>query len=106
MSYVQFALGLNEPDQLFDHFLIDVQMGSCMMTSRIVQAVSSVQIFIQRCLMYLESSLDSTGKEIGVSRTTLQLPYRWPTPVAVLAELTCIVTRRLEAGNNPEADAE
>jgi fibronectin type 3 domain-containing protein len=40
---------------LFDYFLIDTQMTSCQVTSRVVQAYIAVQIFVQRCLMNLES---------------------------------------------------
>jgi fibronectin type 3 domain-containing protein len=43
-----------DTDTLFDYFLIDVQMTSCMPTSRVVQAYITVQIFVQRCLMNLE----------------------------------------------------
>src|SRR5262249_30313307 len=42
-------------DGLFDHFLIDVQMSSCQLTSRVVQAYVAVQIFVERCLMNLEA---------------------------------------------------
>lgn len=41
---------------LYEHFLIDVEMTPCMVTSRIKQAISSVQLFVQRCLMNLEHS--------------------------------------------------
>lgn len=41
-------------EDLFDSFLIDVQMGACMPTSRIVQAHATVQVFVQRSLMGLE----------------------------------------------------
>jgi hypothetical protein len=47
--------GLRTPEQLFEHFLIDVQMSSRMLTSRIKQATCSVQLFVQRCLLNLES---------------------------------------------------
>lgn len=40
---------------LFDHFLIDVQMSSCEVSTRIVQAYIAVQIFVERCRMNLES---------------------------------------------------
>jgi hypothetical protein len=33
---------------------MDVQMEPCMLTSRIRHALSSVQLFIERCLMNLE----------------------------------------------------
>jgi hypothetical protein len=40
---------------LFDHFLIDVQMSSCEVTTRVIQAYIAVQIFVERCLMNLEA---------------------------------------------------
>jgi hypothetical protein len=42
------------PDKLYEYFLIDVEMDAIMKTSRIRQALSTVQLFIQRCLMNLE----------------------------------------------------
>jgi hypothetical protein len=45
---------IDTPDKLFEYFLMDVQMESCMQTSRIRHALSSVQLFIERCLMNLE----------------------------------------------------
>lgn len=35
---------------LFEFFLIDSQMGPCLDTSRIKQAISTAQLFVQRCL--------------------------------------------------------
>lgn len=46
--------GVADADGLFEYFLIDVQMDTCMETSRIKQAISSVQLFIQRCFLGLE----------------------------------------------------
>jgi hypothetical protein len=43
-----------DADSLFEFFLIDVQMGAERQTSRMVQAIASVQLFIKRCLMGLE----------------------------------------------------
>lgn len=43
-----------EPDHLLNYYLIDVQMCACQLTSRIKQAISSVQMFVQRCLLGLE----------------------------------------------------
>ena len=45
-------------EKLFEYFLIDVEMDPCMITSRIKQAISSVQLFIQRCLLNLEDQKD------------------------------------------------
>lgn len=39
---------------LHDHFLIDVEMSPCQQTTRIAQAVYTVQLFVQRCLLNLE----------------------------------------------------
>ena len=44
-----------DTDGLFDYFLIDVQMSSCQVTSRVVQAYIAVQTFVERCLMNLEA---------------------------------------------------
>lgn len=46
--------GLQDAGSLFEYFLIDVSMGACLKTSRIRQAISSIQIFVQRCLLGLE----------------------------------------------------
>lgn len=45
---------MKDSNDLYDHFLIDVKMESCMPSSRIVQAQHTVQLFVQRCLMGLE----------------------------------------------------
>lgn len=46
--------GVVDEDSLFEYFLIDVKMGACLQTSRIVQAISTVQLFVQRCFYGLE----------------------------------------------------
>lgn len=43
-----------DADDLLTYFLIDVQMSACQLTSRIKQAMSSTQMFVQRCLLGLE----------------------------------------------------
>ncbi len=40
---------------LFDYFLIDTQMSSCEVTTRVIQAYVAVQIFVERCRMNLEA---------------------------------------------------
>lgn len=45
---------IDTADKLFEYFLMDVQMDPCMQTSRVRHALSSVQLFIERCLMNLE----------------------------------------------------
>jgi hypothetical protein len=64
VAYVlqQFRGGANSdidtPVKLFEYFLMDVEMGACMQTSRIRHALSSVQLFIERCLMNLEPKVE------------------------------------------------
>lgn len=45
---------VTDAEGLFEYFLIDVQMDAVMETSRIKQAISSVQLFVQRCFLGLE----------------------------------------------------
>ncbi|MCT7962990.1 neuraminidase-like domain-containing protein [Laspinema sp. D1] len=45
---------LRSTNDLYAHLLIDVEMSACQMTSRIVQAHSAIQLFVQRCRMNLE----------------------------------------------------
>jgi hypothetical protein len=63
--------GVVDADSLFEFFLIDVQMEPCMETSRMVQAIASAQLFVQRCLLGLEEKQDAGGKEIGVANGDL-----------------------------------
>jgi hypothetical protein len=48
---------IKDADGLFEHFLIDVQMGACMETSRIVQANAAIQLFVNRILLNLEKDI-------------------------------------------------
>ncbi|HWN67974.1 MAG TPA: neuraminidase-like domain-containing protein [Haliangium sp.] len=43
-----------DANELYEYLLIDVEMAPCMMTSRIKQAISSVQLFVGRVLLNLE----------------------------------------------------
>jgi hypothetical protein len=54
VSYLRWRDRLPDDNALLDYYLIDVKMGPCMRTSRIKQAISSVQMFIQRCMLNLE----------------------------------------------------
>jgi hypothetical protein len=56
--------GFQNVNQLFEFFLIDPEMEPVVQTSRLRLAISSVQLFIQRCLLNLEkfvhpSAIDS-----------------------------------------------
>jgi len=59
-----FAGGdLEDADDLYEHYLIDVSMNPEMLTSRIVQATLAVQLFVHRTLFGLE--LDDTDADLG-----------------------------------------
>src|SRR5262249_32000680 len=60
--------GIDNRNKLFQYFLIDVDMSACATTSRIVQAISSVQLFIQRCLLNLENLGDSSPFTVAPSQ--------------------------------------
>lgn len=49
--------GWRDANGLYAHFLIDVEMSPCQLSSRIKQAIGSVQLFAQRCLMNLEQQV-------------------------------------------------
>jgi hypothetical protein len=80
VAYLMPRLGFTDTGELFGHFLIDVEMGPCMQTSRVKQAISSVQLFIQRCRMNLERNddpkKDVDPKMIDSSRWQWMQNYR------------------------------
>jgi hypothetical protein len=53
-AHVMHRLGFERMEELFEYFLIDPGMEPVVQTSRVRLAISSVQIFIQRCLLNLE----------------------------------------------------
>jgi hypothetical protein len=55
--YIMQQQGFTLPEQLFEYFLIDPGMEPVVQTSRLVLAISSVQTFIQRCLLNLEQEV-------------------------------------------------
>ncbi|TGO35955.1 hypothetical protein BHYA_0139g00010 [Botrytis hyacinthi] len=61
-KFITQDLGIWDADGLFEYFLVDVQMGPQIRTSRIKTAISVVQMFVQRCLL---------GMEEGVSKSVL-----------------------------------
>lgn len=48
---------LDSPEKLFEHLLVDVQTEPVIETSRIRHALSSVQTFLDRCLLHLEPEI-------------------------------------------------
>ncbi len=67
--------GATDANGLYEYLLIDVQMGACMESSRIVNAYEAVQQFVHRCLLNLESDT-SGGGEAGVSPAAIDRD-RW-----------------------------
>jgi hypothetical protein len=61
-------------DQLYEYFLVDVQMDACMKTSRIRLALSTVQLFVQRCLLNLEPTVSPAS--INADHWTWMRRYR------------------------------
>jgi peptidoglycan hydrolase-like protein with peptidoglycan-binding domain len=57
----ELGTNLSTEDDLYQYYLIDVEMGSCMLTSRIVQATAAIQLFAQRCLMNLEQDVSPSA---------------------------------------------
>ncbi|MFD0076967.1 neuraminidase-like domain-containing protein [Streptomyces sp. NPDC127166] len=52
---------------LYDHFLLDVEQSGCRLTTRMAQAINTVQLFVQRVLLGLEPRVvagdDATWKQ-------------------------------------------
>ncbi|HEV2665981.1 MAG TPA: neuraminidase-like domain-containing protein, partial [Blastocatellia bacterium] len=57
VAYILDQLRFDRVEQLFEYFLIDPGMEPVAQTSRLRLAISSVQLFIQRCLLNLEPSV-------------------------------------------------
>lgn len=68
--------GVIDSASLFEFFLIDVEMGTCRDTSRIKQAISSVQSFVQRCLLGLEGDHGVDAKVLDRGRWEWMQKYR------------------------------
>ncbi|WP_205513239.1 neuraminidase-like domain-containing protein [Longitalea arenae] len=52
-----------DADALFSYYLLDTEMGSKEVTTRILQANLSIQLFVQRCLMSLEAEIVADAAE-------------------------------------------
>ncbi len=55
VAYLVNQLGFDSSNQLFEYFLVDPGMEPVVQTSRLRLAISSVQTFVQRCLLNLEN---------------------------------------------------
>ncbi|WP_437575049.1 neuraminidase-like domain-containing protein [Sorangium sp. So ce887] len=55
VAYLVAKRGYEDSDELFAELLVDVETSPAVITSRLKQAIGSVQTFVQRALMNLES---------------------------------------------------
>jgi hypothetical protein len=62
-------------NDLYAFYLLDVEMSACQLTSRLVQASGSVQLFVQRCLMALEPEV--VVKADGVDGDSAWRWWKW-----------------------------
>lgn len=53
--------GFAGPDDLYQMYLVDTQVGGCARTSRLVAAISSLQLYVHRVLMSLEQEDPELG---------------------------------------------
>jgi hypothetical protein len=59
-------------NDLYAYYLLDIEMSSCQLTSRLVQASGSVQLFVQRCFMGLEPDV-----EVNADGANGDSAWRW-----------------------------
>jgi len=57
-------LKFKDKNDLYGFFLLDVEMGDCFRTSRIVAGISSLQLYIHRCLINLEQSATDKNTKV------------------------------------------
>jgi hypothetical protein len=67
VAYLVDALQLENSNQLFEYFLVDPGMEPVVQTSRIRLALSSIQTFIQRCFLNLESGNADAARNVAAS---------------------------------------
>lgn len=70
------AAVLKTANNLFEHLLIDVEMESCMKTSRLKMAISSAQLFMGRAILKLEKSPDGSTT-INLSQEAITQWQEW-----------------------------
>ncbi|KAF5128297.1 hypothetical protein E5D57_009233 [Metarhizium anisopliae] len=68
--------GITDADGLFEFLLIDVQMGACLQTSRIKQAISTVQVYVRRCILGLEKGEQVASNTVNLDRWAWMEGYR------------------------------
>ena len=64
VAWVMHTDGFDRIEQLFEYFLVDPGTEPVVQTSRLRLAISSVQLFIQRCLLNLEPQVHPVGHQL------------------------------------------
>jgi len=67
VAYLVQALDLENSNELFEYFLVDPAMEPVVQTSRLRLAMSSLQTFIQRCLLNLENANSNPALNVSPS---------------------------------------
>ena len=70
VAYLLNALGFDSENQLFEYFLVDPGMEPVVQTSRLRLGMSSLQTFVQRCLLNLEDG-NATTPAVNVSPSAI-----------------------------------
>jgi hypothetical protein len=65
VAYLVQLLSLENSNQLFEYFLVDPGMEPVVQTSRLRLAMSSVQTFVQRCLLNLENANSNPALDVA-----------------------------------------
>jgi hypothetical protein len=69
VAYLVQELDLENSKQLFEYFLVDPEMEPVVQTSRLRLAMSSLQTFVQRCLLNMENA--NLNPELNVSPSAI-----------------------------------
>jgi hypothetical protein len=75
VSHLVDVLQLDSSNQLFEFFLVDPGMEPVVQTSRLRLALSSVQTFVQRCFLNLESG--NSDAKLNVAASAIPADW-WP----------------------------
>nr|WP_238352730.1 neuraminidase-like domain-containing protein [Kribbella solani] len=84
-----------------NYFLLDVEMGPCQQTTRLAQAIYSVQLFIERCRLHLEPTADD-GSRYAWPRWEWMQEYRlWEANQKIFLYPENYTEPELRAGKSP-----
>lgn len=66
------ATQFDEVSDLYNYYLLDVEVEGCMRTSRVAAAIDSVQLYVHRCLMNLEETPPGDANPVHVLPESIQ----------------------------------